>query len=87
VNKLYQKGRNKEYQIVKRLKFEGFDICQRTAGSHSPIDIIAINKNERRILLIQSKPSNFSNSAEIRLLNECDWLNGVFNVEFRVYTS
>ena len=44
-NKNYIKGRRKEYKICKKLIEKGFDIAQRTAGSHSPIDIIVINKN------------------------------------------
>lgn len=51
----YTKGRRKEYKIVKDLKKSGFDIAQRTAGSHSPFDVIAIRKKDRKILLVQSK--------------------------------
>ncbi len=80
-NKAYVKGRNKEYKIVKELKDRGFDIVQRTAGSHSPIDIIAIDKITKVIRLIQAKPEGFNSK---KLENEFRWLNGMFRVEFYV---
>jgi len=83
-NSNYVKGRKKEYKIVNQLKSEGWDIVQRTAGSHSPIDVIAINKVLRVIKLIQSKPDNYSKSSEEKVLNECNWLNNVFRCEFEV---
>ena len=89
-NKNYQKGRRKEYSICDKLRAEGFDIVQRSSGSHSPIDIFAISKRERKILLIQSKRAlgermDFTeekNKEKIMLDN--DWLSGAFNVEFVV---
>ena len=80
-NKAYVKGRNKEYKIVKELKDRGFDIVQRTAGSHSPIDIIAIDKITKVIRLIQAKPEGFNSK---KLEDEFRWLNGMFRVEFYV---
>ena len=46
-NKNYIKGRRKEYLIRDKLIKEGFDIVQRTAGSHSFIDVIAIRKSDK----------------------------------------
>lgn len=80
-NKNYVKGRNKEYAICHELREAGYDIVQRTAGSHSPIDIIAIDKVTKSILLVQAKPNNF-NSDKIEKENA--WLNGMFKVEFSV---
>lgn len=80
-NKNYVKGRRKEYKIMKELKKDGFDIAQRTAGSHSPIDVFAINKLTRVIKLIQAKPDDF-NSRKIE--RELNWLNNIFRVEFEV---
>ena len=48
-NKNYIKGRRKEYKICKMLREDGYDIVQRTAGSHSPVDIIAICKENKKI--------------------------------------
>lgn len=83
-NKNYEKGRRKEYKICNELKEAGFEIVQRTAGSHSPVDIIAINKELGEIRFIQAKPDNFSDIATERLLKENKWLNGWFEVFFEV---
>ena len=80
-NKNYVKGRRKEYKITNQLKEEGWDIVQRTAGSHSKVDIIAINKKLRVIKLIQAKPDDFNSN---KIEEECRWLNNVFRVEFEV---
>lgn len=81
-NKNYVKGRRKEYQIRKELLGYGFDIVQRTAGSHSPIDIIAINKKTKQILLIQAKPKYQHTD---KLYKENEWLNDEFLVNFEVW--
>ena len=83
-NKNYLKGRTKEYAIVKQLKAEGFEIAQRTAGSHSPIDVFAINKFTRVIKFIQAKPDNFSEKEKRKINNELSWLNNMFRVEFEI---
>jgi Holliday junction resolvase len=83
-NKHYQKGLKKEYKVKKQLIREGFDIVQRTAGSHSPIDIIAINKVLRVIKLVQCKPESFSQSEKEKIEAEMSWLNAPFRAEFRV---
>ncbi len=77
-NKKYVKGRRKEYRVCKRLRVEGFDIVQRTAGSHSPIDIIAISKYLKKIFLIQCKPEGY----KLKKYDEYNWLNDEFDVEF-----
>ena len=83
-NKNYEAGRRKEYKICNDLKEQGFEIVQRTAGSHSPVDIIAINKNLGEIRLIQAKPDSMAEIAKERLLKENKWLNGWFEVFFEV---
>ncbi len=89
-NKNYRKGRRKEYGITDKLKKEGWDIVQRSKGSHSPIDVFAINKKEKKILLIQSKRTikedmSFINDKEKgKIEEENKELNGNFEVEFRV---
>jgi len=80
-NKNYIKGVAKERKIVNTLKAEGWDIVQRSAGSHSPIDVFAINKELKLIKLIQAKPKGF-NSEKIE--KELRWLNDEFRVKFRV---
>jgi len=41
MNKNYKNGAAREYRIMKKLEQEGW-FCIRSAGSHSPIDIIAM---------------------------------------------
>lgn len=84
----YKKGRRKEYKIVKELEKEGFDIVQRTAGSHSEIDVFAIDKEKKLIKLIQSKRTLAKTMDYIdpnlkkKLEKENKELNGEFKVEF-----
>jgi len=60
----------------------GWDIAQRSAGSHSPIDVFAINKKEGKILFIQSKPNNFPESQRKKITSEMNFLNKFWDVEF-----
>lgn len=83
-NRNYLKGRAKEYRITNQLRSEGWDIVQRTAGSHSNIDVFAINKKLKRIIFIQSKPDDYSERKTIEIENEMNWLDGLFKVEFIV---
>ena len=82
--KNYHNGRAKEYRITKDLKEAGWDIAQRTAGSHSQIDIIAINKATKEILLIQAKPKSITTKDIESINSKADWLNGLFSVKFEV---
>ncbi len=43
MNKNYNNGRAREYQTMRTLEALGYE-CFRTAGSHSPIDVIAFLK-------------------------------------------
>lgn len=43
-NKNYLRGRRKEYKIMDELEKEGYPLVMRTAGSHSPVDVIAIKE-------------------------------------------
>jgi len=83
-HKFYLKGRRKEYKIVSRLKKEGFDIVQRTAGSHSPVDIIAIDIQKGIIRLIQSKSDDLNATKAQKIRDANRGLNGIFQVYFSV---
>ena len=83
-NKNYEKGRRKEYKICKELKAEGYEIAQRSAGSHSPIDIFAINSKTKTIKFIQAKPNNFSKSQSKKIMEELNYLNDEFLVIFEI---
>jgi len=82
-NKNYQKGRRKEYKYVKLMKDKGF-IAQRSAGSHSPFDVIAINPETHQIKLIQCKPDSMNSAQAQKIRNENKKLNGLFLVSFSV---
>lgn len=81
-NSNYRKGVRKEYKVCKSLRERaGYDIVQRSAGSHSPIDIWAINIAKRQILLIQCKPDGYSDSKYDKYKKI---LNGEFKVRFQI---
>ena len=84
MNKNYVKGRRKEYKITKKYKDMGYEIAQRSAGSHSPVDVFAIDRDTRTIKLIQAKPDSMSDNAKKKILKENKWLNGLFRVIFEV---
>ena len=90
MEKIYEKGRRKEYKIVSDLRKEGFNIVQRTAGSHSPIDIFAISESKKKIKFVQSKRiieelmSVIPEKLKEEIEKEFGWLNGEYNVEFEV---
>ena len=83
-NPQYVKGRRKEYEVCKQLREEGFDIVQRTAGSHSPVDIIAIKRKGRIIRFVQCKSDNLLETQKQAILLHNHWLNNMFEVEFVV---
>ena len=90
MNKIYKRGVRKEYKIVQDLKAEGFDIVQRSAGSHSPIDIFAIKIKDRLIKLVQSKRdlnkdmSYIDNKLKEKIEQEHLHLNGSYTIIFEV---
>ncbi len=89
-NPHYQKGRRKEYAICDKLKKEGFDIAQRSKGSHSPIDAFGIDKENKIIRFAQSKRvlnermDFIDEKQKKKLEKEYNWLNNTFRVEFVV---
>jgi hypothetical protein len=54
----------------------GYDIVARTAGSHSPIDVIAIKNCDTGldICLVQCKPKSMSASKKQQLTESLRWL-------------
>jgi hypothetical protein len=82
-NKNYIKGRRKEYRIMNEAKKRGM-IAFRSAGSHSPIDVVCIDTLNKRIKLVQCKPDSMSEKKRTLIeLGNCN-LNGIFQVEFFV---
>lgn len=82
-NRNYINGRAKEYRIVNSYKKNGC-IAFRSAGSHSPVDVIAINPELNTIDLIQAKPDSMSLKTRAKLEKENKKLNGLFEVRFKV---
>ena len=83
-NSNYIKGRKKEYKIRNEYISLGYDIVQRTAGSHSPIDVIAIDKHNKTIKFIQAKPNSWNDKKIKELEQEHKELNGLFMCSFVV---
>jgi Holliday junction resolvase len=75
----YRKGARKEYKIVKQLKEKGFEIAQRSAGSHSPVDVWGVNLKTKEILLIQSKAGKTKKEEEY---SDLIGLDELFRVRF-----
>ena len=86
-NKIYRKGRRKEYAVCDYLKKEGFHIVQRSAGSHSAVDVFAINLDTKEIKFIQVKAGEMSYAEIEKIEKENKRLKGKFNVEFEVYNN
>jgi len=79
-NKHYIKGRRKEYRICTQKRKEGYDIVQRSAGSHSPVDVWCVSKTKKEILLLQAKPKGYAS----HYYDKFGWLNGNFKVRFEI---
>ena len=82
-NSNYRKGYRKERDLVNRAREVG-RIAFRSAGSHSPIDVVSINHERKIIELLQSKPKSMSDNAKQKLYNEFKHLNGTYEVYFNV---
>jgi len=83
-NRNYINGAEKERRIARKLKSEGWDIAQRSAGSHSPIDVFAVHKEKRLVRFIQAKPKSLSENKKRQLEEEHEWLNDEFVCTFEV---
>ena len=82
-NKNYVKGVKKERLYVNRAKSMGL-ISFRSAGSHSPIDVVVIDMKTRNIGFIQCKPDSMAQIAKDRILDELKELSGAYTVRFNV---
>jgi len=76
----YKNGAARERRIMKKLEQEGW-FCIRSAGSHSPIDIIALKKGDFLYGLvakfIQSKKSGYLTPQERREKEELEQKLGI----------
>lgn len=84
-NKKYLKGVRLERAIVNKAKAKGL-ISFRSAGSHSPIDVVVIAKNQKRIIFVQGK-ANKSHKVNAKKVQEFNKLNGTYYANFIFATS
>jgi len=82
-NKNYIKGVKKERKFVNKAREKG-QISFRSAGSHSPIDVIIIDKKNRLIKFIQCKPDTMRDTEKIKLEKEHEELNDFYLCTFKV---
>jgi Holliday junction resolvase len=54
----YTEGRRIEYKVMAKLKEMGYEMVLRTAGSHSPWDVISYKSDPPHSLWIQVKSGN-----------------------------
>ena len=79
----YKIGRRKEYKIRKEQIAKG-RLAFRSAGSHSPVDVVSIDWVDHKILLIQCKPDSLGDNQRNKLIVDNKKLNGVYGVMFVV---
>jgi Holliday junction resolvase len=82
----YSNGAAKERRVLERYKKIGFDICLRSAGSHSAIDCVCINTKTKVIKMLQVKPKSMSDKAVERLQAILQPLSDEYIVTFEVVT-
>lgn len=80
----YRRGADKERRIVNKFRKAGA-IALRSAGSHSIIDVVTIDKQNKIILLIQSKLGYLSKPEKERIRKEGEQLNGDYRVVFELW--
>jgi Holliday junction resolvase len=66
-NKNYIKGRNAEYYFKKKLESQGYAVI-RTAGSHSPADLIAGNGDLVYAIQVKASKKKLSKNEQDELI-------------------
>jgi len=81
VNKNYQKGTRYERKLVNESREEG-KIAFRSAGSHSPIDVVIIDTKNMKIWLYQCKKGkhNLTKKMVEKFKQQSDLYVAVFDV-------
>lgn len=70
----YHRGAEREHYIKKKLEKQGYFVI-RSAGSHSPVDLVAIKKGEVR--LIQSRKRKYLRPFERKRIEEVEKVTGI----------
>ena len=71
---------------MKALRERGFTVA-RSAGSHSPVDVWAINPATRQILLVQSKLGKLAKKEEKEINDLIPIYSGMYEVKFELWHS
>ena len=82
-NSNYIKGVKKERKIVNDARAEGL-LSFRSAGSHSPVDVVIIDAQKKEIELIQCKPESLGEKQKSLLYEALKYVEGVYVVSFKV---
>jgi Holliday junction resolvase len=77
----YQNGANRERRVVNSLKEQGFDLVFRSAGSHSPVDLFALDIKTKQIWLIQCKPKSLSSNGKNKIEDSIRQFEGCYSVK------
>ena len=72
----YNGGRKLEYATIHTLTGIGFTVATRTAGSHSPIDVWAIDQQQGLFLVQCKKSRNITRNKRMELWALADMANG-----------
>ena len=90
----YQRGRNREYKVRDELS-ETYDLVVRTAGSHSPVDVIALSDFFvdpqyglcAKVKLVQVKTSKGAKSIKKEMGLSIEGENGSIIIEKWTYPT
>lgn len=64
----YRKGYYAERKLIKEMYDRGAVYCTRSAGSHTPIDVIAVFKNEILAFQVKNSKKNTLTKKELKEL-------------------
>jgi len=81
-NRFYKRGAEYERKLMNEARKKGH-IAFRSAGSHSPVDVVDIDAENRIIRLIQAKKGK-SEKQMVKIFKSHEFLGGVYYVEFCV---
>lgn len=83
----YGKGRRAEYYVRDKLEKMGATLVIRSAGSHSPADLIAIFPEKKEIWLVQVKAHSKRSSIFQDNLEYAEYktLEGIYQLKFGFY--
>ena len=80
----YRRGADYERWIVNHFRNKGW-LAFRSAGSHSPIDVIAVDPLSGEIKLIQAKTGAKIHGINLEKIIDLKKLNGYYNVAFELW--